>query len=109
MKANSWIIGIVGLWIVVSSFLSVNPQFILWSNLIAGVIIGIAGFTMAKEKPGFGWVAGILGVWMVISAFIPVLHIGTGLLWNGILAGAISAIDGFSSLSSTPSHTQTVQ
>lgn len=105
MKFNSWIIGIVGIWIIISSFLSANAQFILWSNLISGVIIALAGFTMIKEQPSFGWIAGILGIWMIISAFIPSLLTGTGLLWNGIIAGLIFAIDGFSALASTPPKT----
>jgi hypothetical protein len=98
MKANSWIIGIVGLWIVLSALIGFTPLFIIWSNIIAGAIIAIAGFTFIKDKPEFGWVAGILGIWIFISAFIPVLHTAPGLLWNGILAGAVSAIDGFISL-----------
>ncbi|HKJ31805.1 MAG TPA: hypothetical protein VKA34_08250 [Balneolales bacterium] len=98
MKANSWIIGIIGLWLIVSALIGFTPLFILWSNIISGAIIAIAGFTFIKNKPEFGWIAGILGIWIFISAFIPGLHTAPGLLWNGILAGAIVAIDGFFSL-----------
>jgi len=74
--------------------------FILWSNLLSGAVIAIAGFSFAKEKPENGWIAGILGIWILISGFIPGLQIAPGLLWNGIIAGAIVAIDGFSAMGS---------
>jgi len=105
MKGNSSLIGLVGIWIILSSFISVNVEFIFWSNLISGAIIAIAGFTMVKEQPGFGWIAGIFGIWMIVSAFIPSLLSGSGLLWNGIVAGLIAAIDGFSALANTPPKT----
>lgn len=105
MKANSWIIGIVGLWIVASSFVSDNIEFVLWSNVTSGLIVAIAGFSMVKVKPEFGWVAGIFGIWMLFIPFVTTLHTDTGLMWNGIIAGFIAALDGFSSLASKPPKT----
>ena len=109
MKANSWIIAIVSLWIILSALIGFTPMFILWSNLISGAIIAIAGFSFAKERPGFGWIAGILGLWILVSGFIPGLQTAPGLLWNGIIVGAVTAIDGFSSLGSTETSTQRTQ
>ena len=106
MKANSWIIAIVSLWVIVSALIGFTPIFILWSNLLSGAVIAIAGFSYAKEKPEFGWIAGILGLWILVSGFIPGLQTAPGLLWNGIITGAVVAIDGFSAMGSqSGSHT----
>lgn len=104
MKTKSWIIGIVGLWILTSAFLNVGHEFILWSNLIAGALVSGFGFAMVSEKPGLGWTAGLLGLWLIVTAFIPGLHEGAGLLWNGIIAGIIVTYDGFYALSTSPKH-----
>lgn len=98
MKTNGWIIGIVGLWLIISALIGFTPLFILWSNILSGAIIAITGFSFIKQKPELGWVAGILGIWILISAFFPGLHTAPGLLWNGILVGAVVAIDGFVTL-----------
>ncbi len=108
MKTKSWIIGIVGLWILISAFLNVGHEFILWSNLIAGVLVSGFGFALVSEKPSLGWTAGILGLWLIAAAFIPGLHEGVGLLWNGIIAGLIIAYDGFYALSKSPKQEQAV-
>ncbi|MGK7370152.1 MAG: SPW repeat domain-containing protein [Candidatus Halalkalibacterium sp. M3_1C_030] len=108
MKTKSWIIGIVGLWILASAFLNVSHEFILWSNLIAGALVSGFGFALVPEKPGLGWTAGILGLWLIVTAFIPGLHEGMGLLWNGIIAGIIVTYDGFYALSTSPKQKQAV-
>lgn len=98
MKVTSWIIGILGLWIIVSALLVFTPQVILWSNLVSGIVIAFAGFSFIEEKKEYGWIAGVVGLWIFISAFIPDLLAGPGLSLNGIVAGAVVAIDGFFSL-----------
>lgn len=105
MKTNSWIIGILGLWIIFSSFISANMQFVIWSNVISGLIVAVAGFTMVKSKPEFGWLAGIFGIWMMLTPFIPAVLVGKGLMWNGIIVGLIAAIDGFTSMINRPPKT----
>lgn len=102
MKGNGSLIGLMGIWIILSSFILVDAEFIFWSNTISGATIAVAGFTMTKEQPELGWIAGIFGIWMIGSAFIPTLLSGDGLLWHGIIAGLIAAIDGFSAVANTP-------
>ena len=98
MKLNSWIIGILGVWVVISALFILSPQVILWSNIICGIAIAFAGFSFIDDKKEYGWIAGIFGVWIFISAFIPDLLTGPGLSLNGIISGVIVAIDGFFSL-----------
>lgn len=102
MKTKSWIIGIVGLWILGSAFFNVSHEFFIWSNLVAGALVSGFGFAMTSEKPGLGWTAGLLGLWLIIAAFIPDLHEGAGLLWNGIIIGLIATYDGFYALFTQP-------
>ncbi|HKK46374.1 MAG TPA: hypothetical protein VJ964_12690 [Balneolaceae bacterium] len=105
MKGNGSLIGLIGIWIILTSFISVDVEFIFWSNIVSGGIIAIAGFTMIKKQPELGLIAGVFGIWMIISAFIPSLLTEPGLLWNGIIAGLIAAIDGFSAEANTPRRT----
>tara|TARA_R110002126_G_scaffold169359_4_gene318298 strand:+ start:15376 stop:15696 length:321 start_codon:yes stop_codon:yes gene_type:complete len=102
MKTKSWIIAIVGLWILISAFFDAAHEFVLWNNLIAGVLVTGFGFALVSEKPSLGWTAGILGLWLIAAAFLPGLHEGIGLLWNGIIVGLIVAFDGFYALASKP-------
>jgi len=67
----------------------------LWNDLIVGVIVGIAGFTMIKEKSWQGWTAGILGIWLIIAAFIPSLQAHAGNMWNCIIVGVLLMVAGF--------------
>ena len=104
MKFTSWIIGILGLWIIVSALLFFTPPFIQWSNVICGAVIAFLGFSLINEKKEYGWIAGIMGLWLFISAFIPDLLTGSGLSLNGIVAGVIIAIDGFFSVGGKTVH-----
>lgn len=98
MKANGWIIGIAGLWILIGALFELSPQIILWSNIFCGAIIAVAGFSMISKKKEYGWTAGIIGLWIFISAFIPALLTGSELSLNGIVAGIIAALAGFFSI-----------
>jgi len=92
---QAWTNGILGVWLFIAAFLSFSATGNLWDNLIVGVITGIAGFTMIKEKNWQGWTAGILGVWLIIAAFIPQLQSHVGNMWNGIIVGGLLMIAGF--------------
>lgn len=104
MKTKSWIIGILGLWVLFSAYFYASHVFFVWSNLVAGILVAGFGFAMISKKPSLGWTAGILGLWLVLAAFIPALHTGAALIWNGTIAGLIVALDGFYALSSSSRH-----
>jgi hypothetical protein len=92
---QAWTIGILGVWLFIAAFLNFAASGNLWNNLIVGIIVGIAGFTMIKAKSWQGWTAGILGIWLIIAAFIPSLQAHMGNMWNGIIVGILLMIAGF--------------
>jgi len=95
---QAWTNGILGLWLVIAAFLPFSATGNLWDDLIVGVIVGIAGFTMAKAKAWQGWTAGILGIWLIIAAFIPALQAHVGNMWNGIIVGVLLMVAGFGAM-----------
>jgi uncharacterized membrane protein HdeD (DUF308 family) len=101
---QAWTNGILGIWLFIAAFLSLSPMAILWNNLIVGVIVAIAGFTMIKAKSWQGWTAGILGIWLVIAAFIPALQTHMGNMWNGIIVGILLMIAGFGAFETGGHH-----
>lgn len=98
---QAWTNGLLGLWLFIAAFLPFSTMGNLWDNLIVGVIVAIAGYTMAKEKSWQGWIAGLLGVWLIIAAFIPELLSHTGNMWNAIIVGILLMIAGFNALQSS--------
>ena len=95
---QAWTNGILGVWLFIAAFLPFSATGNLWDNLIVGVIVGIAGFTMIKEKAWQGWTAGILGIWLIIAAFIPQLQTHAGNMWDGIIVGILLMVAGFGAL-----------
>ncbi|HET7584588.1 MAG TPA: SPW repeat protein [Gemmatimonadaceae bacterium] len=92
---SGWITGILGIWMVIVPFLGFEPMGNAWNDWIVGVIVAIAGFSMARARPWQGWIAGIVGVWLFIAGFVPGLREGVGLYWNDILVGITFIVTGF--------------
>ena len=101
---QAWTNGILGIWLVIAAFLPMSASANLWDNLIVGVLAGIAGITMIKEKSWQGWLASIMGLWLIIAAFIPALQMHTGNLWNDSIGGVLIMIAGFGALNSSEKH-----
>jgi len=95
---KSWTNGILGTWLVVAAFLSFSPTGNMWNNLITGLIVGIIGFVMIKEKSWQGWTAGIVGALVFITAFIPALQLHNANLWKDLIAGILIAVAGYGAL-----------
>ncbi len=74
---TGWVIGILGIWMVISPFL---------------------GFASVGARPWQGWLAGIVGVWLFIAGFIPGLRFDGGVYWNDILCGIAFVIFGFAAV-----------
>lgn len=98
MKRQAWLAGVLGVWILLTAFLGFGHVAILVSNLIAGFILMLAGFSMIKVKPWQGWTIGLLGFWLYVAAFLLDLHIGADLLANNLTVGLVVAIAGFAAL-----------
>jgi len=80
--ANGWVIGVLGIWMVIVPFLGFAAAANSWIDWIVGVIVAIFSFTLTPAHPGQGWIAGIVAAWLFIAGFIPGLVHGPGTWWN---------------------------
>lgn len=103
---QAWTIAILGLWLILAAFLKFNSTANLWNNLLVGLIVGIIGSLIIKQKKWQSWVSIILGIWMIIAAFIPLLKADQGYLWNDVISGTIIAIGGFGALGKSEKTSQ---
>ena len=94
MKARG-IIGLFGVWLIVAAIWRFVPVEEIWSDLVAGIVTAILGFSFTGAYPGNGWVCGIAGLWVIASAFIAGLHAGRGILINNIITGLVLIVAGF--------------
>lgn len=95
MRPKGIIIGLVGIWIIVAAIWRFNPLGEIWSNIFAGVIVGILGFSLRPTILVHRWVSGVAGCWLIAAAFIPGLLAGTGILVNNIITGLVLMVVGF--------------
>ncbi|MCD6427603.1 MAG: SPW repeat protein [Caldisericaceae bacterium] len=95
---QGWVAGILGLWGIISPFIFKTRTGNMANDIIVGIIVAIAGFTVIKERAWQGWLAGILGIWWIIAGLIPALTTGAGHIWNDIIVGILVAIAGFTAL-----------
>lgn len=99
MNWKAWTVGILGLWLALTAFLTLGQQGNLWDDLIVGSIVAVVGFLMIRgDKAWQGWLSGLLGLWMIFAAFVPDLVAGSGLMWNNLLVGFLIASAGFAAL-----------
>jgi hypothetical protein len=102
MKVLNWVIALVGMWefgdiaaVFVPGFGSIHA--FVWSHIIAGIILMIAGVGAALTRDAdavktMNWTAAAAGAWLMIAPFVlgaPVIAAG---LWNDIIVGAIILI-----------------
>jgi hypothetical protein len=92
---NAWVIGLLGIWMVITPFATMSLYANTWNDWIVGVVAAILGFAMAGDKTWQGSISGVVGIWLFISGFIPVLRVGNGLLSNDLAMGVLLIIAGF--------------
>jgi hypothetical protein len=102
---QGWVAGILGLWGIISPFIFKTRTGNMANDIIVGILVAIAGFTVIKEHAWQGWLAGILGIWWIIAGLIPALTTGAGNIWNDIIVGILVAIAGFTALGKGQSAT----
>lgn len=107
-KLGNWLAALVGLWLIVSSFVltgSIESGTPMWSTVVAGVIIlvlpAFAAYAIrstaeaAKNSTGelAAWLAAIVGLWIIASPFVLTGAVESGtVLYSNIGAGAIAFI-----------------
>lgn len=98
MKLQGWIIGVFGLWLILSGIIGFGTGFMFWSNLISGIIIGWTGFSLAEGKVELGMFVLLFGSWMVMTSAMAGFEAGAQQMWNNIILGVLTAVLGFVSL-----------
>lgn len=90
------IIGILGIWLLVSAILLQSAQSNVINLIIVGIVSAIAGLTFTVKKTFEGWIGAVLGLWLIISAFIPSLENVPCRYCNIFATGVVLIIIGFS-------------
>jgi hypothetical protein len=90
-NGNSWINILLSIWVIVSPFvLAFHSSKAIWSNVIAGALVGIlALIRWGVHQPGWSWLTLILGMWLVISPFV--LFLSAAAMWNNVILGILIA------------------
>ncbi|HEY2379623.1 MAG TPA: hypothetical protein VGK48_00455 [Terriglobia bacterium] len=95
MKGRGTILALLGIWLIIAAIWRFVPVLEAWSDLMAGIVTAILGFSLVGLRPGNGWVAGLAGLWVIVAAFIPELHAGSAILINNIITGLVMMVAGF--------------
>jgi len=98
LKTHGYIIGIFGLWVVISGIIGFGTGFMFWSNLISGAVIGTTGYFLAEGKINAGMFVLFFGFWIFFTSAVPGFESGSLQMWNNIILGGLSTIFGFASL-----------
>ncbi|MFA3781605.1 hypothetical protein ABRY23_00910 [Melioribacteraceae bacterium 4301-Me] len=89
------IIGILGVWVIVSTILLRSTEANTLNIIVIGVISAISGMTLTLKKSFESWVGAILGLWLIISAFIPSLERVPCKYCNAFAIGITFVVIGF--------------
>lgn len=92
---NAWIVGLLGIWMVIVPFVPMSLYGNAWNDWIVGVIAAVLGFSMPADQGWRRYLAGIVGLWLIASGFIPSLRLAAGMYTNDIVAGILLIIAGF--------------
>ena len=89
------IIGLLGIWLIISIFIFQAANENLLNLLFSGILSAISGLTLTVKKTVKGWISGSLGLWLIISAFTPFI---TKIPWryiNSSIIGVLFILIGF--------------
>lgn len=107
-KWTSYLTALVGLWVLVSPFVltgAITEGTVMWSNVVAGVLIVVLGafsayeLRTADEMPaGTGgeytsWIAALAGLYVLVTPFVLTGAITEGTaLYSNVVAGLIALV-----------------
>jgi Na+/citrate or Na+/malate symporter len=97
-KVTAWIIGLLGVWLILAGFIVKVANANRFDDLIVGLAVVFFGMLLSRVREVRGWLSYIFGAWMIVAAFIPAFLVGTGHVWNNVIVGILIAAAGFSAL-----------
>jgi Na+/citrate or Na+/malate symporter len=77
-KVTAWIIGLLGVWLILACFIVKAANANCFDDLIVGLAIVFFGMLLSRVREVRSWWSYLFGAWMIIAAFIPALLVGTG-------------------------------
>ncbi len=89
------ILGMLGIWLLVSAMLLQSASANTTNLIFVGVISAISGLTLTLKKSFESWIGAALGLWLIISAFIPSLGNVPCKYCNTFISGIIFILIGF--------------
>ena len=96
---NAWLVGFLGLWMVIAPFAGNTTETNAWNNWIIGIVVAFVGFSMRGDRAWHSSLASLAGVWLFISGYLSALLMGSGLVANDIIVGLLLMIAGFGAVS----------
>lgn len=103
MRIYKQLIGVLGIWLLITSLFTNSLTFMIWSNTVVGFIAAIAGFRMLELQKWGGIFGLIVGIWLIHSFyFLESSMSTTTLVLNNIITGLILVADGYLTQGSTP-------
>ncbi len=102
---QAWTTGFLGLWLIMTPFMTMGRSDTLMNSLAIGLVGGLAGWLVRKECPIQGWCEVLVAVWVVAGMFLPGIREGSSLHWSSVVSGIVLAIAGFTILAGgRPTH-----
>ena len=97
-----WTNGILGLWLALAPFISMDVPSVKLNNILVGLIVAAVNWYVPKEWTWQRWTAMILGAWIFVAGFIPGLAGGSDYVWSNLISGLLIAISGFTGHGKSP-------
>lgn len=103
MKIYKQLIGVLGIWLLITSLFTDSLSFMIWSNTIVGFIAAIAGFRMLELQKLGGIFGLIVGIWLIHSFYFLESDMSTTtLVLNNVISGIVLVADGYFTQGSRP-------
>ncbi|GEM_PF-5559198 len=95
MRIYNQAIGVLGIWLIITSLFTGSLPFMIWSNTIVGLIVSIAAFAMLERQRWGGIFGLIVGIWLLHSFYFMEGDNTTIFVINNIVSGLILVADGY--------------
>lgn len=93
-QTSSWILTILGLFILLSILIPFSSAVYGWIFFITGSIIMIVSLASVDNSYGITWVSALTGSWLIFAAFVPGIHSGDGVLVHNLITGIVVLLSG---------------
>jgi hypothetical protein len=86
---------VIGGWLVIVSFIPFSSTFIVWHNLVIGILISVSGIALYSLSNSKGTILALVGFWLIISAYLPFMVLPNPAMTNYLVTGIIILLAAF--------------